>query len=137
MLTYFSFSAVTKSANTILQIRMFAIKTVPMPTRSLCPNRKACRILTSQSSVNYGTVLNRTINIIFRRLAQTLRFPLSQAKMSPLHQRRRTERDSMILNEVSLPALGVEERSDEACARHGRKSGGASPPRTPTVGNRT
>ena len=41
------------------------------------------------------------------------------------------ERDSMILNEVSLPALGVEERSDEACARHGRKSGGASPPSNP------
>ena len=25
------------------------------------------------------------------------------------------ERDSMTLNEVALPALGVEERSDEAC----------------------
>ena len=28
------------------------------------------------------------------------------------------ERDSMTLNEVSVPALGVEERSDEACASH-------------------
>ena len=33
------------------------------------------------------------------------------------------ERDSMTLNEVSVPALGVEERSDEAPSRPLTKSG--------------
>ena len=55
MLTCFSFSAVTLSANTLLQIRVFALQIVSMPTCSLCPHCTACKMFIEQVSLNCST----------------------------------------------------------------------------------